>query len=391
MSMSNIRYPYEGKPDWAHTRIGIHSWPYGHFTDWDDDARREYELGAFKRARASWVTLKMESDSFLEWVGLGKNRKPFVCHYLDEGIVPFLRDDTNTFPSPYKNFEVIPRAVAEYKPYGLRPTFIFRNEWGDVREWAGKHRPSNWREVALSLFIDAARMIRDRGANWAFADPLSDWAWWFQRFPEDLVDDMRNGVGIITNHCYGKSRRKNYPEDDVSRFGTPLTMDAYRAHMGRWWGILPTEPIEKINEQRWLWRSEDKTWRDDHTCWGSWRNVLDAWMSIHTFQPVVAMTEGGWHPDDRAGNDIRYPPSTPETVADDIISVINEPNGMFAYTFWLIYGWSFDGWLYNGMCDYNNYEQPVIQRLGEMDSSAAELLQQLRSEIAAADNIAGKL
>jgi hypothetical protein len=96
---------------------------------------------------------------------------------------------------------------------------------------------------------------------------------------------------------------------------------------------------------------------------------------MELFAPVMAMTEGGWTPDDRAGNDIRYLPTSPPMVADRTVEMFETETGLYALNPWLAYGWSHDGWLYNGLCLDHNGEQPVIDRLAgdPLDGALVEI------------------
>jgi hypothetical protein len=344
--------------------------PAEYHTDWlGNRARREYEIGLLKKMRISWVVMMTNGDSAIEVI----DGKEAVRWLLDEGIVPIIRDDSTKLPQPYNNQDFVRRLVAIYTDYGLRPTIIPWNEPGDTREWKNGVRPANWREVFLALFLDAARQIREVGANWAFPDPLGKWDWWFPRFPSEMVEDMRAGVGLIAAHLYGKARDIIYPEDEVSRYGVPLDAGTYEAYKKT--SPFDPPPLASINHQRREWADPQRTFLDDHTCFGAWRNIYYHFIEAHHFRPVMCMTEGGWTPDDRAGTDIRFLATTPHMVADKTVQMFNADTGMYAVCPWLAYGWSHDGWWYNGLCLDNNGEQPVIEALAgdPLDDALVEI------------------
>uniref|UniRef100_A0A6M3IGS5 Glycoside hydrolase n=2 Tax=viral metagenome TaxID=1070528 RepID=A0A6M3IGS5_9ZZZZ len=374
--MTEIRYPYGGKPTWEHTAIGLHLKPAEHHTDWLGDAEtRAYELGVLKRIRAGWATMMTGGDSAIEVIA----GKEAVRWLLDEQIVPIFRDSTGKLPYPYPNIKFVEKLVPIYAEYGLRPLVIPWNEPGDDREWAGGEVPPDWKERFLPLWIDAAKQITNAGANVAFPDPLSEWQWWFERFPADIMQMFRDGRAVVAAHLYGKNRPVNYPYDDVSQNGTPLTEAEWRAALGNFWDVPGYREVtlEYMNQQRrelaWL----GKTFHDDATCFGAWRNIYYAAEQAWGFRPVMCMTEGGWTPKDIPGsgpnNDYRWPVTTPAAIRDHTRQVLEtqSEHGMFALTFWICYGWSYDGWYRNPLAGIHYdcfeyprcYEQPVIHSL----------------------------
>lgn len=388
-----MKYPYEGKPSWSHTNIGLHLKPAAHHTDWlGDKARREYEIGILTRIHANWCTWITDGDSAMETIA----EKPAPCWLLDEGIVPITRDSTTGLPLDYQNIDFVLKLVAEFKPYGLRPAVILWNEPGDYREWH-KKRPTDWKEKFLAVWIQAARQVMDAGANAGFPDPLGKWSWFFERLPSDIVDAFRDGRCFFSAHLYGKNRPVNYPEDDVSRYGTPLTETGYRVALDDFWDVpgFRDFTLGQINEQRKLLANRYKTFLDDTTCFGAWRNVYYEFERLHGFRPVTCMNEGGWVPKDRPGSgenvDYRWPMTTPKMVARLTVESLKVDHGMFALTPWISYGWSDNGWYNNGsFSDVTDSdtgkpygpEMPVIAALKNLMLNPADELVSIASEIA---------
>lgn len=370
----NVRWPLQGKPDWDCGLLGVHLQAFGHHGDWlGDPETRERELGWLSAMGAGHVVAKIQGDSWMTKV----DDVEVARWLLDNGQVPVWRDDTNTFPTPYCNFDNIPPLVELYQDYGLRPSIQIRNEMGDVREWKDKKRPQNWREIALEVLVEGCRLIRKAGANWIFPDPLGDWYWWFSRLPDDLIADLFVGTGGFGLHAYGKSRpAEDYPEDEVSREGKPLT----RSELERWQATSPyTAPaLDAINAQRLAWANPKRTYHDDTVCFGVWREVRYQFARMledrgyDQFDLIMIMTEGGWTPDDRAGNDIRFLASTPETIKGQTLKALEIPHGMYGVCFWIYDGhpqWPYDSWLYNPLCGGGH--QPVVRELAKRHSLTA--------------------
>jgi len=383
-----MKYPYQGEPSWCHTNIGLHLKPASFHSDWlGDTERREYELGILRRIKASWVTMLTDGDSAIEVI----SGKEAVRWLLDEEIIPIIRDSTDKLPRAYTNIAFVGKLVQIYSDYKLRPLVIIGNEPGDAREWVDENVPQNWKDVFLGVWVSAARQVMSAGANAGFPDPLGDWQYFFDRMPNDIIDAFAEGRCVFTAHLYGKARPLDYPEDDVSLNGTPATYEEYRAAMDDFADIWGVPNIDDVNRQRAEWADPNKTFLDDSTCFGAWRNINYYAEKSWGFKPVMCMTEGGWTPKDQAGSvpvDIRYPPSTIKKIADKTLNALSEDTGMFALTFWLSYGWSDDGWYYSPLQNVIDQdtgeaygpEQKVIKAL-ESSNSVDTLLDTIREEI----------
>lgn len=375
-------YPYEAKPSWVHTHIGVHLHPYAHHSWTLLPENRTKHIPVLKRIKASYVLMIVSSNSGTEIV----DGKPAVCHYLDEGIAPIIRFK-GFLNRPFADIDAVKLLVAEYKPYGLRPVIQPWNELGDSREWLNGIVPSNWREIALTRLLEAGPQIIAADANFAFADPLSDWAWWFEGLSGgDWKDWWAEGAAVMSAHLYCKDRPLNYPEDDVSRYGTQLTEVEHRAGLDDFYDLWKNDPsLGTINQQRKALASPSKTWRDDHTCFGAWRNIQDAAKTVLGHTVVMAMTEGGPTPDSRAGSggqntDNRYLRSTPKAVARELVKMFQlTDHGMYALCPWLLWGgesaqFQSDFWLgslYGGIIDQDTgqpygWEMPAIAALENM-------------------------
>lgn len=396
-----IAYPFEGKPPWPHTCYGLHMQPKGHWTDWKDPKVREYELGVLRRTRSSWITGLSQGGSILEVID-GKSAAEWL---LDEQVVPLIRYHTSSMPTEFLDIVYVRQTVQIWNTYGIRPTWILWNEPGDEREWKDKKVPENWKEVFLGLWINAARRVIEAGAIAGFPDPLGEWPWFFERLPPDIVDAFRDGRAIICVHAYGKNRPPKYPLDPVSLYGAPLTEAEWRAALGPFWDVPGYREVslDQINAQRAALANPNPVVPYDPTCFGAWRANRYWFKSIHGFEPVMCLTEGGWTPKDTPGsgpnNDWRWPVTTPAAIRDHTLEVIRDQadHGMFAMTFWISHGWSYDGWFYNPLaCIHNDcfdypecYEQPIIHALEA--SSPSLLLAAARADVALADHKVGEL
>ena len=82
---------------------------------------------------------------------------------------------------------------------------------------------------------------------------------------------------MYLGHYYGKGRPVDYPEDDVSHYGTPLTMDEYRAALDDYaddpaWNEGPGV-LALMNKQRRAWANPNASPLTDDTCFQGWVKV----------------------------------------------------------------------------------------------------------------------
>jgi len=219
------------------------------------------------------------------------------------------------------------------------------------------------------------------------------------------------GRAVYLGHHYGKGRPLDFPEDDVSKYGTALTMEGYCQALDDFcqnpqWNWYDT-PLQLINAQRAEWANPDLTPLDDDVCWRGWQKVQ--WYAQQAFgHPVqMAMTEGGWQPRDRAGSgnliDIRWPYTTPRMVAAKTLQMYADaPSDMFAVCPWLLadgdmaggdVGWPYDAWHGWAFSEIYGPRKPVIQALIDHppDGGGGGAVEELEAAAGDAGAVAGHL
>jgi len=373
------------------TNRGVHLQPSGQHTGWMK--RADYWLDLLVSMNMSWVTVLTDSDAFYT-SGAAKA-------LLDAGIIPIVRF-AHTFPRPLTHAartEEKPSAVEQlvnlYARYGAPCIVQFANEPFDSREWVKGEVPPY--EEAWSLIAQgweqAARAIVEKGAYAGFPDGPCYAENPFMRI-EPTEDLWYQKKAVYLGHSYGKGRPLDYPYDDVSQNGTPLTMEEYREALDDYaddpaWNE-GEHVLAKMNAQRRAWAWPGKTAADDDTCFSGWHMVAYWSWKAFGFTVPMAMTEGGWTPRDRAGSggdttDIRWPMTTPRKVAENTVTMFKENTPMFALTPWLLAdqdmdasGWPDDCWVGYAFSDRYGREKPVVRALQQTPPQGRTLAQVMR-------------
>lgn len=359
------------------TPRGVHLHPGGHHNDWL--RRREYWLSLLTEMHVSWVVAVSASDNF--------RISGAAEALLQAGIIPIVRF-LYQFPGPWSHGPEVRELARLYERYGAPLIVQFANEPFDDREWEKDRKgrsklPKNpdeaWAIIA-GRWNEAAQQIVENGGIAGFPDGPC-----YSRNPFLQIGDpngyWRDGRAVHLGHFYGKGRPVDYPYDDVSQYGTPLTEDEYRQALDDFaddpaWRDIP---LETINEARRRLAHPGKTALDDDTCWRGWEKIQYWSEQAFGFAVPMAMTEGGWVPRDRAGSgadvDIRWPLTTPRMVARKTLEMEaeNERLGrpLFALCPWLLAdremggadGWPFDAWVGWAYSDRYGLEKPVVRAL----------------------------
>jgi len=370
------------------TNRGVHLQPSGQHTDWI--RRADYWLDLLVSMNMSWVTVLSDSDAILT-SGAAKA-------LLDAGIIPIIRL-AHTFPRPWTHAagtnSVVERAVKLYAQYGAPCIVQVANEPFDTREWVNKKVPpyeEAWGIIART-WEQAAREIVARGAIAGFPDGPCYGENPFMRI-ESTHDLWYGQKCVYLGHFYGKGRPLNYPYDDVSQNGTPLTMEGYRAALDDYaddpaWNE-GEHVLAKMNAQRQAWATESKTAFDDDVCFNGWQKIVRWSEETFGFTVPIAMTEGGWTPRDRAGSgnvvDIRWPMTTPNKVAENTVMMFEADVPIFALTPWLLAsqdmggsGWPDDCWVGYAFSDKYGREKPVVAALQQSAQRPIDILRKARA------------
>jgi len=349
------------------TTRGVHLAPFGFHDEWVADAG--YWIDLFQSMGMSWVLALSESDALV--------KSGAAEALLDGGIIPITRF-AYKFPDPWTEMAATEQLVALYSRYNAPCIIQFANEPFDIREWKNKDVPPEDEAWAIirDRWLQMAALTVERGAVAGWPDgPCYD------RNPFDVIGDeahhWQEGNAVYLAHCYGKGRPIDYPTDDVTRHGTPLTMEGYRAALDDYADDPAWNEGEHVlglmNQQRAEWADPNKTPIDDDTCWRGWEKVLYWSRQTFGFDVQMAMTEGGWTPRDRAGSnpvDIRWPYTTPRMVAQKTLAMYDWDSPLFAICPWLLgsesmggSGWPFDAWTGWAYDDKYGFEKPVIKLL----------------------------
>jgi len=341
---------------------GVHLQAFGQWTDamgWADEW-----LGLLSSMRMQRCVALSDTDAFYS--------SGAAEELLRIGVDPVVRF-AYTFPGHFTEMVATEQLVKLYARYGKVPIIQFANEPFDNREWKNGNVPplrEAWAIIA-DRWNEAARLITERGAFAGFPDGPT-----YGENPFLIIGDealhWREGRAIFLSHNYGKGRPVDYPEDDVSRFGTPLTMEEYRAALDVYaddpaWNEGPVV-LEMMNAQRRAWADPNLTALDDDVCWHGWQRTLAQSREAFRFEVRIAMTEGGWVPRDRAGGavqDIRWPYTTPEMVAKKTLAMFEERTPLEFACPWLLWDstWQFDAWVTGAYRPHYWLELPVVQAL----------------------------
>lgn len=361
------------------TNRGVHLVPFGFHDEWME--RADYWVGLLRDMGMSWAVALSESDALV--------KSGAAEALLDGGVIPIVRFSYK-FPSHFTEMAATEQLVALYARYGAPCVVQFANEPFDPREWKGGDVPPTaeaWL-IIRDRWLEAANLITERGAVAGFPDGPC-----YEDNPFAIIGDedlhWREGRAVFLCHNYGKGRPLDYPEDDVSRNGTPLTMEEYRAALDDYADDPAWNEGEHVlglmNEQRAAWADPGLTPLEDDTCWRGWEKTLEQSREAFGFEVQTAVTEGGWVPRDRAGSnpaDIRWPYTTPRMVAKKTLAMYGWDSPHFAVCPWLLgsesmggSGWPYDAWTGWAYSDKYGFEKPVVQALrdGQPDEWAEVL------------------
>ena len=375
---------------------GCHLLAFGHHGDWMK--RADYWIGLLKSMHMSWVVVQSDSDSFY--------MSGAADALLLAGIIPIVRFK-HTFPYAWTHGEATSQLVRLYEHYGAPCIIQYANEIFDTREWRNGKVPdyeTAWGIVARG-WEEASREIVSRGAIAGFPDGPCYSENPFRRI-QSTTDLWYDGKAVYLGHFYAKGRPLDYPYDDVSQNGTPLTIYQYRADLDDYandpaWSEGQAV-LDKMNAQRKAWAVKGKTAIDDDTCFNGWQKIVYWSRQSFGFDVPIAMTEGGWVPRDRAGSggdttDIRWPMTTPKMVAKNTLAMYGADTPMFAICPWLLAnqdmggsGWPDDCWIGYAFEDRYGREKPVVQTLQQNPPGGikARIIAYLREAKALADGLA---
>lgn len=373
------------------TNRGVHWLPFGFHYVW----MRTKEDGIKKPMRKdweeflvamnmSWVVLITTGDSVVQVI----DGKTPVEMLLDIGVIPIIRDDI-TFPRHFNNMATLEKTVEIYARYGLKPPWIIGNEPLDGREWKNEDVPpyDEAMQIVADVWGNAANIIVKAGGVIGFPDGPG-----YAKNPFELLRDhiqlFADGDAFYTAHAYGKGRDRDYPYDDVTHLGVPLTEEEYvmmlddYADDPQW----REESLEMINASRFKNKNPKLTALTDDVCFRAWERILYRSRETFGFEVPIMMTEGGWAPRDRAGTgpntDIRWPHTTPNMAAKKTLAMYKGNSPYFAMCPWLAgddamqihgyTGWPFDSWAGFAYSEKYGYYKPVRWLLEEIQGMSLE-------------------
>lgn len=345
------------------TKRGAHLLPFGyHGYDAEAWAKRFVGMGL------SWVVACVEDEGF----------RPYAETYLQHGIIPIVRPSYH-LPRPWTFFDETEALKAIYDRYGAPLIVQFANEPFDPREWVNQEVPPEdeaWAFIA-QRWREMADLTVARGAYPGFPDgPCYDRNPFFE-----ILDEARywkDGKAVYLGHFYVKNRPLDYPEDDVTKYGTPIDYDTYVAELdvmasNPYWNEGPPY-VERMNAQREAWANPNLTPVDDPTCFRGWEQIVYYSRQAFGFDVQIALTEGGSCPKDMAGSnptDIRWTPTTPWMVAKKTVKMLEADTPLFAICPWLVAdsdmggagGWENDAWIGWGFEPEYGREKPIVKVL----------------------------
>ncbi|GAB4565632.1 MAG: hypothetical protein Kow0047_16370 [Anaerolineae bacterium] len=326
-----------------------------------------------------WINELVEMK--IKWVKLlddgGGSSQELCERLLDADIMPIVRlyrKEPNPGHIGGREEETIRRLVK----LGVR-YFETNNEPDLPAEWS-THMPDNWLEIVVDNFIYDADRVLDAGGLLALPamGPGS------KDNPIELI--VRKGRGDLFErgcwvaiHNYTLNHPLDYPEDDVSRYGKPLTREEYE-YFGSWaWDGRPIEMINRLRAER---KNPDITVYDDPNCFRGYLWTARMIEEALGFMVPIISTEGG--PVVGWGDDKRYPKVIPSQHAEwqvEICRFFQEeaPDYYFTCCTWLLASrglgdfsptWDQMSW-YTHAWDQRfglNGRLPVVQALKELPS-----------------------
>lgn len=375
-----MRCPEGGRPDFPVSNRGVHGYPASYHR-WYLEDRGLYWARLLRSMHISWIVLLTDGDSVLERCDVpGWGWTTPLEFFLENLVVPIVRDSTTPLPRPYTNWRAVERAVPIYAKHGMRPLWICRNEPFDSREWASGINPPRPDEAGMSfvcsILQNDMRLVAESGGVPGFPDGPG-----YRLNPWDFMDlgVWRANGAFYAGHHYGKGREVDHPSNRVAQHGDPYTEAQYRADLDDYAGEpgWMEPPLAEVNAERAARAQEGLTVLQDDVCWRGWGKVW--WFAKqHGLEPAMAMTEGGWVVRDRAGsgNDIdeRWAYTTPRMVAKKTLAMYKDPSFFFAVCPWLLaddamspgghgvgfYDAAWVGWAHS---DRYGQEKPVVKTL----------------------------
>lgn len=347
------------------TPRGVHLQPFG-FHDWDT----EYWCDLFVKMGLSWVVILTEGDA--------ARKSGKIQALLEHGIIPIVRPSYK-LPKPWTFYDEVAALKTIYSQYGAPLVVQFANEPFDPREWKDGEVPPEdeaWALIA-QRWHEMANLTVARGAIAGFPDGPA-----YDDNPFLKIGDAdghwQNGNAVYLAHVYPKGRPIDYPNDPVTMYGEPLSMEDYVAAldiMGNnpYWNEGPGV-LALMNQQRADWADPNGTPVQDPVCFRGFEQILHFSREAFGYEVQIALTEGGWCPRDRAGSDpvdIRWPYTTPWMVAKKHIHAEEYPHPYFAYCPWLAAdedmggagGWSNDAWQGYAFEPEYGRQKPIIATL----------------------------
>ena len=349
------------------TPRGVHMQPSGQWGQFM--AHADEWIARLHAMHVSYVVALADSDSFAA--------QGAADVLLGAGIIPIVRFNQSRLPTHFTHQAATEQLTSIYARHGA-PLFVqYLNEPGNSREWVNNIVPPDWWDVWTSRWREGARQIIERGAMSVLPDgpcfPRSP----FPDCSQGLEQYFESGWIAYGGHYYGLNRPVDYPYDDASRFGTPMTEVEYLASLDDFADdpAWHDPPLDVLNAERARLADPHKTALDDDTCWRGWEQV-QAWMDRDLgYQIPHLMTEGGWTPKARAGSgpdaELRYTLPTPCKVAARTLAMEQVEHPLLATCPWLIAawpdldgsGWYDDRWFGGAYYDLYGWEKPVAAAL----------------------------
>lgn len=302
-----------------------------------------------------WKDFLIKSE--IKWVKVLSNGEldqiDLIYRLVDLGIMPVIRiyqqkqNPDYTISRYTKYIKLCCEVGAKY--------FEFNNEPDSQREWS-KSKPENWLNLVVINFIQDCAESIPLGAiplfpAFSFGGPIKN--------PFELIkqyggSNLLDKIGLAI-HNYGLGRPVNYPNDVVSLYGAPLTLEEYMAEDRPLWAWEISGNVEYniayINEQRKrtaemnrrtiyekLGGDESKLILFDNTCFRAYEKFNNQVVNAVGFSIPIFMTEGGYNVGERAPGDARYPRPSPNRMSRLTKEMFeyDTPDYYFASMPWLI-------------------------------------------------------
>lgn len=250
-------------------------------------------------------------DMKIKWVKLlddGSGSAFGLCQRLvDIGIMPVVRifrQEPNPGTIHSREIDHISKLVKLGVYY-----FETNNEPDLPLEWEDGKRPENWLDIVVDNFIMEADMVHDVGGYLLFpafgpggrGNP-------FQMIVDRGRADLFDGKICLAIHNYCLGRPLDYPNDDVTLNGTPITEQEWWDYGGKYsWEM----GYDEVNRHRKEMANPNANIMEDSTCFRAFE-YFDTLINQACGHSIPIMTtEGGYNVRQRAGttfgDDPRYP------------------------------------------------------------------------------------